>query len=299
MQTNPKTTYTIFNSNWKGTVKMNKKVITLLLVAAISCSLASCTSKENTDVQGAQTNNPPVQNQETATVLDPDASHYHLITRETPYTIQSKEKDTTYIQCKISEASFVALERANSPCAKEMNQILEHSLKRHNSVKDDLVTMLDSVFSDPEADFEKLAFPWVLETSYELIKNDGKAISLAENVHYFAGGTQPSDTTFVYNFDPETGKQISQVYYDGGDEERDAADDKLYNMLKDKYGEDVITYDYIPSSFTETLTDCWYFTDNGIKINVNAGIIAPYAAGNFELELPKEELAPSAQKYFK
>ena len=159
--------------------------------------------------------------------------------------------------------------------------------------------MLDSVFSDPEADFEKLAFPWVLETSYELIKNDGKAISLAENVHYFAGGTQPSDTTFVYNFDPETGKQISQVYYDGGDEERDAADDKLYNMLKDKYGEDVITYDYIPSSFTETLTDCWYFTDNGIKINVNAGIIAPYAAGNFELELSKEELAPSAQKYFK
>lgn len=279
---------------------MNKKIVTFLLAASLACTLCACTQKENGNQQNNQnTEIGTNQNVESVTALDPDASHYHLITRETPYSVQSKDETVTYIQSKVAEASFVALERVNSPCAKEMNKVLEHAMNRNNSVNDELMDTLNNVFMDSDADFEKLGFPWGVETSYELIKNDGKAISLLEHVRYYAGGAQPSDSTFVYNFDPETGKQIVQVYYDGGNEERDAADDLVYNLLKEKYGEENINYDYIQSSFVESLVDCWHFTENGIKINVNPGIIAPFAAGTFELELSKDQLAPSAQKYFK
>lgn len=276
---------------------MNKKIITLLLAATLTLTFAGCTPKENSETpnnQGNQTQE-STQNGETASGLDADAEHYRLMIREPemPYTLGD------YIQTKISRPSFVALDRANAPCKEKMNKILEQAYNRHTSAQDDLITMLDGLLADPEVDIETVSFPWVLETSYELAKNDGKAISLLENVYYFAGGAHPSQSTFTYNFDPATGDQIDQVFYDGGDAERDAADEKLYKMLTEKYSEEEISYDYISSSFVDTLADCWYFTDDGIKVVVSAGDIAPYAAGTFELEIAKEDLAASAQKYFK
>lgn len=282
---------------------MNKKLITLILAAGIICTAAACTDKTpsgddiSNDTNINAENN---DNENTNEALDPTSSHYNLISREEPYSLTSTNKEKTYIQSTLSKASFVALQRKNSPNAKNMNQVLEQAFVRHETTQNEMSAMLDDLFADETANTDAIHFPWILETSYELVRNDGRAISLLENVYYFAGGTHPSITTFSYNFDPATGKQITQVFYDieGGNEALSEADNLLYTKLVEKYGEDTISYDYIQSSFAETLSDCWYFTENGIKIAISAGEIAPNAAGTFELELSKDELCDSAQKYF-
>ncbi len=278
---------------------MNKKIITALIAAGLlSTSLISCTTEKNPSGNDVTAN--PGTDSESSSTLAASEAHYNLVTRDNPYTVYNQDKTTTYISNNIKSASFVAYDRSNSPAAKKMNERLDEAYSRNETSSTEMTDILDNLFADTEADIDAFIFPWTLETDYELVRNDGKAISVIEHIDHYTGGANHALSTFTYNFDPATGEQISQVFYDEslGKEEYDKADDVLYKKLMAKYPDSEISYTYISSSFVDTASDSWYFTEDGIKVIFNVYDIAPAAAGTFELDIPKEELPDFAQKYF-
>ena len=89
------------------------------------------------------------------------------------------------------------------------------------------------------------------------------------------------------------------MFYIAGDKASfDEADDVMYKKLVSKYGEEAISYNNVASSFVEIAEQCWYFTEDGVKVMFNVGTVADPEVGTLELEYTKEELPELAQKYF-
>ncbi len=280
---------------------MKKEFLAFILAAGIALSTASCTIKDG----GSSVSSPSIPaenktetNEQGGNVIsDPGKEYYTLITRELPYTVKSEDESVIYIQNKLQKPSFVANDRVNSEAASKMNTVLNNAYTRNDEESEKMLKLLQSLDTLENV---KATFPWTLNASYEVVRNDGKAISVVENIHYYAGGTHPTQNTYTYNFDPTTGEKIPLVLYPAGDNDaRDKAEDMVYNKLVEKYGSEEINYDYVTASIIDEAVDSWHFTDTGIKLIFNEYDIAPYAAGSFQLDIPKEELPEEAQRYFK
>jgi len=282
---------------------MKKIILTLLILITVAVALAACTPVIN-DTPGTSSGANITDEKDPDEVFaDTDKEFYSLVTREMPYTVKSQDENTIYIANKITVPSFVANDRINSPIAKKMNTVLNKAYERNDLVSDGMLDALNKAeqsLLESGGDISSMQLPWTLETSYSIVRNDGKALSVIENVYYYAGGIHPQSNIYTYNFDPKTGEQIKQVFFPEGDSKaRDAIDKVVYNKLVEKYGSDEISYDYVTSSIVEQAVDSWYFTENGITVYFNAYDIAPFAAGTFEIELSKDELGEQAQRYFK
>lgn len=280
----------------KGKSKMQKKIITILLTAGlILASFAACSDdKKNTGDNGDNKNSVEGDSLENA----PEKSHFTMMEKEYPVSFKSGDGEQVYVTGMIRKASIVAHDRTNSPISKAVNARLETAYERNNSSANALMDAVVDAFKDESFNAEEAKFPWTINTEYELIRNDGLVLTFKEKVDYFAGG-EPVSNVYYYNFNTKTAELVEQIMYTPGDDkDRDEVDSVIYKKLCDKYGEDVISYDNVSSSFAESAVDCWYFTENGIKIDFNAGTIAPVEAGTFEVQLGKDELSSQAAQYF-
>ena len=276
---------------------MKQNIVAVLLAAGlITCAaLASCTNSSSKDNQTLPERTPLNSTIE----LQPEKAHFAFMEHDqsTPHTLQSADKQTIYISTSAEKVSFVAENRADRESAKKINSVLTNAAERTGDIYNSLVESFDEYFSQENADMS--VFPWETKIDYTCIRNDGKAISVIESIESYSAGVLNGTVNFTYNFSPATGEQITQVFYAAGDKQAfDSADDTMYKKLVEKYGEEVISYDNITSSFVEAAEPCWYFTESGVKIAFNPGIVADASAGVLELEYTKEELPELAQKYF-
>ena len=272
---------------------MNKKKILTAILAAIV--VASCVACKSNDVVEDNINNEVEANDRAD--LTVDESHFTMLEREYPISFKDKDGETVYVNGNLRKASVVAYNRVNSKISKKINAVLSSAYERHQTSGDELMNYVVEAFKDSSFDKDSVSFPWYINTDYEIDRNDGLIISIKEKVEYF-GGSDVVDSSFCYNFDVKTGELIRHIMYtEGDDEQRDAADSLIYEKLKAKYG-DVVSYDYVISSFVEASSDVWSFTDSGIKIVFNEGEVAPFEEGKMEIEILKSELPESAMQYF-
>ena len=148
--------------------------------------------------------------------------------------------------------------------------------------------------------------PWAFEATYETERNDAYALSFTEEIYMNAGGVHPSTVKFGYNFEPSTGKQV--MYEDiVGEDGVDALEALIKEKISDKYGAETLEQSLEYIGYDETLTyagiskDSWHFTKDGISVVFSQNDIAVYAAGEFDVDITKEELAeisPLSEKYF-
>ena len=272
---------------------VNKKTLTAIIAAGLACvCLASC--KDNTtNTKTPQDNTKPNQ-----TIVIPNA-RFTFVEHglDKPTTLESTDKQTLYISATAEKAAFVAENRIHRDIAKNMNEVLSQAYERSKNLYNSMVDQLDASFSDNATDVSP--FPWESSSDFACIRNDSKAISVSETTVSKAGGAVVNTSVFTYNFDPTTGNQINQVFYDAADKESfDKADNTMYEKLVEKYGKDVISYENVDSSFVDAAQPCWYFTENGVHIAFNVNTIASEEAGVLELDYSKEELPEFAQKYF-
>lgn len=272
---------------------MKKNIFAAILAGLVICSTVACTktANENDDTE----NNDEVEISQTS-----EKPQFQMLMKDYPMTVTDKDnEELVYVTGTIRKASVVAQSREFSPITKNINNVLQAAYNRNKTSGDELLDVMSEAFGTDGFDASTAMFPWSIDTSYELVNNNGTIATVKETVDYFAGGPHHTVSTYYYNFDCTDGTHLTQILYtEGDDEQRNAADSLIYNKLKEKYGEDVISYDYIQSSFVEAAVDTWYFTENGINVYFNQYEIAPYAAGDFEIEITKDELPETALKYF-
>ena len=274
--------------------KVNIKTTAIIAALALCATLSAC--KDNV----AEIENIPERAPLFSTVeAQPEKAHYTFMehSQDAPNVLTSTDKSTVYISTSVEKVSFVADNRADRDAAKKMNDVLTNAYNRSKNIYNSLADGLDAYFQMEDADMS--VFPWETTINYTCIRNDGKAISVLETIQASEAGIVNGATTFTYNFDPTTGNQITQVFFVPNDKASfDAADDYMYKKLVEKYGEELISYDNVESSFVEVAQQFWYFTQDGVKVVFSAGSIAPSESGEFDIDYTKEELAEFALKYF-
>lgn len=270
---------------------MNKKSLFAVILAGVM--VATCVAcNKNASNQGENTK-VPGESIEAA----PEKPHFQMMQREYPVSFTDSEQETVYVKGNLCKASVVAFDRVNSSISKKINGVLKSAYERNDKNADALMDVVMEVLADDSFDESTAGFPWYINSSYELVKNDGLMLTFKENVEYF-DGTNDVDEVFYYHFDAKTGDQVPQVMYaEGDDKQRDAIDKLIFDRLNEKYN-GIVSYDYVSSSIVETAVDGWYFTDNGIMLTFNVGEVAPADAGTLEVELTKNDLPEFAQQYF-
>ncbi len=273
----------------------NTKITAVIAAGLLCMTLASCTDDKS------NVNNNAIDRQPLNSIIEaqPEKAHFTFLEREqdTPLTLQSTDKQTVYISASAEKASFVAENRADRNAAKKINDVLTRAADKSKNIYASLTDELDALFTLETPDMS--TFPWEARIDFSCIRNDGKAISVLETIETASAGEIVANTFSSYNFDPVTGDQIGQIFYSVDDKASfDSADNVMYNKLVEKYGSETISYDNVSSSFVELAAQSWYFTEKGVQVIFNPGIIASADAGMLDIEYAKEELPELAQKYF-
>ncbi len=264
---------------------MNKNIFKLFAVLTIaSALLTGCSDKPS------RTGNDP-----SIIASKPTEEHY-IISEQAPKvpdkTLKS-EDGTVYKTLTVEEIKVTPKARVDKPAADKIEETFDEAAKRHILVYD------ESLEAIPETPAELL--PIETTVNYTTLRNDGRAISIREDIAVFNAGAQVSASAFIYNFDPITGKQIlTDIFYTAGDKDSlDQADNKMFEKLVAKYGAESIKYESLNNaSYVDAAQDTWYFTDGGIKVYFAAGEIADASLGALEIEYTKDELPEFSQKYF-
>lgn len=271
------------------------KIRIFAILAAIITATAAFTACSGGD------NRQPKREGVTPSIIEAEPEKEHFIISEVPQSkpvrsTKSADGSVVYKSLEIEDLTIVQLAQADKAAAKNMRKVMSKAYDRHISAYESSLESLNEIFSAENVDLS--VFPYETKVDYTCTRNDGKAISILEEISSLSAGNVISTTTFAYNFDPITGEQISEIFYENGNKQSfDDADNTLYEKLVNQYG-DIINYSNIPSSFIEAAKDCWHFTQNGVKITFNPGDVADEAAGVLEVEYTKEELPELAQKYF-
>lgn len=310
-------------------MKNTKKTVAIIAALCLALTLGACknTSDNKTpdkdtqssieDVQngtqGSQNNNIDENTGNTEEKLpeNPDAPAVSVKFESIKDSISLKSTGESIYSSDIAKLRILSGENGTSEVTKKISSVMssatERNEKQASQLKSDCLNYLEQ-----GADTQG----WVFETSCEVVRNDAYAVSIIENIYMNAGGAHPSSVAFAYNFDSRTGSQLTFDSLIGGtsDEKPDeftAMDKLIRSKLAEKYGEQTLqsakeylgTVDLDESiAFINAAEDCWYFDDQGITIYYSTYKIAPYAAGDFEIQITPEELAQistASNRYFK
>lgn len=265
---------------------MNKNIIKLVTAVTIACAIITgCADKEPERTGG----NPSVIESR------PTEEHY-IIAEQMPKTPDktAKSKDgTIYKTLSIEEIIITQKARVDKPAAQKMESVFMQAADRH----------IDTYEAELEAiiEMDESLFPMETKVDYTVLRNDGRAISIKEEILRTNAGNPAGTTEFIYNFNPVTGASIAtDIFYKAGDKASlDDADSKMFGKLTAKYGEENIKYENLrTASYVDAAQDSWYFTEGGIAVYFAAGEIADASLGRLEIEYAKDELPEFAQKYF-
>ena len=286
---------------------MNKKIITVILTAAlcITALLTSCADNTTTTTTPDNAaNNAPNRTGLTESKITSEPEKAHFIIRDTPASKPARTtstKDGEVISVlEIEDISITHHERVDKNATEKMRSVINTAAEKR------LISLYDStnanIFTEMATEnFDKSSLPYKMAVDYSCTRNDGRAISITETINSYAADVLQHSITTTYNFVPLTGERISQLFYVTGDSDAyNAADNTMYEKLTAKYGADVISYNNVTASFVDVAADCWYFAEDGksIIVTFSAGRVAPEEAGVIEIEYSKEELPEFAQKFF-
>lgn len=224
-------------------------------------------------------------------------------------TISLKESGEVMFEKSVDKIQLTSGENGNTESTRKIGKVMQTANDRSETAakkaKEECLNYLEQG--------ETPVAPWTFETKYEVTKNNAYTVSFLEQTESFFGGAHPSSYKFGYNFDAQTGDQITFItlFGDSGEntEEYLAFETAIRTKLEENYGKDALDeidtylgYNDVENSIQllSAAEDSWIFTDDGVKVMYNTYDIAPYAAGSFEISFSADEfkaLCPAAEKY--
>ena len=142
---------------------------------------------------------------------------------------------------------------------------------------------------DMRNNYPEMKQPYVCNYEFNPVRFDHTVVSMYWLKYYDLGGAHPSSVTEYHNFDTQTGKELEL-----GDVVKDLPGFRIYvkGELSDQKEEKGLFEDY------ETTVDSlfagtdgygpleWCITKTGVRIHFDQYVIASYAAGAVEVEVP-------------
>ena len=289
---------------------MKKKVISLLLCAALALSLAACSTKPETSAEPAATAEPtpvpPVSSPEATAEPDPVAENLNVpivsVRRENEdfYTADNAALLLVYAAAEPSVSM-----NGNDAAAAAINETLH---KQYTDFSVGTESSDEYAISGKEnylaAARDDLA--WQTEngnaagfSSYSLMRqtnvryNARYLLSLTYDDTSFMGGAHGYTGRYGHTFDIRTGQELTLAdLADNYDAFLSAAVEQLRDI---SYGAEYAAYG-LNEGYEEQLAGLfregnWYFNDEGLVLIANPYELASYAAGLIEFTLPYAWLA--------
>lgn len=210
-------------------------------------------------------------------------------------TIETEKQEYTEDETVIMTSSFDRVTVTVEGNEAATQAIMAEFEKREQSFQENLAESLewakqDMLISDSGMSYSE-------NQGYVVERNDGRILSFSDSFDNFEGGAHGSYMEYGLNFDAETGKvlKIEDIAQDKAAFQeisvqemlRQCEDLKAQGLLfEDEMLESVGGLQGIMENKMEG--EEWYFTEEGIRFISNIYEIAPYAAGNFQFDIPYE-----------
>lgn len=281
------------------------------LMTMTACKKTVDESNKNNPVNGEQQqeDNNGENKTEEKKFENPDAPSLNVSFEPLKDTISLKESGELMFEKSVDRIQITSAENGNTESTRKIGKVMQTANDRSESeakkAKQDCLDFLEEGNSPVST--------WSFETRYEVTKNNAYAVSFLERTESSLGGVHPSSYKFGYNFDAQTGDQITFITLFGNSDENAeeylAFESAIRNKLEQSYGKDALDeidsylgYNDVENSIQllSSAEDSWIFTADGVKVMYNAYDIAPYAAGSFEIDFSADEfkaLCPAAEKY--
>lgn len=293
-------------------------VIASALVLAAVMSMTACKKTvdeqpdnpvNNGEQQDGQNQNNGENTDNEKKFENPDAPSLNVSFEPLKDTITLKESGELMFEKSVDKIQLTSGENGNTESTRKIGKVMQAandaSEKEAKKEKQDCMDYLENG--------NDIVATWTFETKYEITKNNAYAVSFLEQTESYTGGAHPSNYKFGYNFDAQTGDQITFITLFGDSEKNAdeylAFETAIRTKLEEIYGKDALDeidaylgYNDVENSIQllSAAEDSWVFTDDGIKVMYNAYDIAPYAAGSYEISFSADEfkaLCPAAEKY--
>lgn len=261
------------------------------IVEEESITQAPQTGEENEEPKGDESSEEVPLPEEPADGEQEEASD----DKSAAVTIETEKQEYTEGETVIMTSSFDRVTVTVEENEAATQAIMAEFEKREQSFQENLAESLewakqDMLISDSGMSYSE-------NQGYGVERNDGKVLSFFVSFDNFEGGAHGSYMEYGLNFDAETGEvltiediaQDKAAFQEISVQEmlRQCEDLKAQGMLfEDEMLESVGGLQGIMESKMEG--EEWYFTEEGIRFISNIYEIAPYAAGNFQFDIPYE-----------
>ena len=210
-------------------------------------------------------------------------------------TIETEKQEYTEGETVIMTSSFVRVTVTVEGNEAATQAIMAEFEKGEQSFQENLAESLEWAKQDMLVSDSGMSYSE--NQGYAVERNDGRILSFSDSFDNFEGGAHGSYMEYGLNFDAETGAvlTIEDIAQDKAAFQeicvqemlRQCEDLKAQGLLFDEeILESVGGLQGIMESKMEG--EEWYFTKEGIRFISNIYEIAPYAAGNFQFDIPYE-----------
>lgn len=205
--------------------------------------------------------------------------------------------DTADYDCTIISLEVV---KAKGPeiISEEINKALEEEVisliaSEENPGIENLEELTENFISDYLKASESFSEepPWEAYVNQSIYKKTENLICIGITAEIFSGGAHGYKSITFLNFDPKTGEELS--WKDIFTEEfKGFAEEKFRSEFEVPAGENINSTGFWFENDTFHLPSNIGFTEENVILAYNIYEIAPYADGDFYLEIPLEEARP-------
>lgn len=217
--------------------------------------------------------------------------------KETIIKKEGNNCDTADYDCTIISLEVLTA-KGPEEVAQRINRVLkEHVITTISSEEHSTITNLEDLTSTFINDYKKAAEsfssepPWEAYLNESIYRKDEELLSIGVTTEIFSGGAHGYKNLSFLNFDPQTGEQLSW---------KDIFNPGFKAHVEKRFRRD----QNIPAEENINSTGFWFendafhlpanigFTDEQVILVYNSYEIAPYADGDFYMEIPIEEVRP-------
>lgn len=238
------------------------------------------TLEENTD-EGAETGDTDSATVKEAPFVKINSTYYELDDDE-----YWKYFTGSYETASVSGEGYEALTASIEDWFQNYeNTYIENANKLYEDAKS---------YVEPDSEYNNASY---LNSTVKTARADEKIVSFQIAEEEYAGGAHGNKFDFGLTFDAQTGKEL--IFSDLGDIKEDVKAYIKNSIAKDPEVMEGIIVDDYNTVVDETIDGepAWYLTGNGLTIIFNEYELLSYAAGDYVVTIPYEELPSFNEKY--
>lgn len=186
-------------------------------------------------------------------------------------------------ELKMEQAGFMTAEIPQIAGGMESKMLVKHNEALRKRVMDQYRTFEEAALATkalatyPESMKKHLVF----KAGYKVSRNEGRILSLTQNIYVFTGGAHGMYWKLAYNLDVQTGDtlKLPEVFVPGSN-----WSERFDQRVREQKG-------LFPDHFKGVGPKShFYFDEKGLNVFFQLYEIAPYAAGIIQVEFSYEEL---------